>query len=87
MADWIERESLARLGMYCKRIQGLYWHFKYSIFRNIMKDRAAARRQLKKYNSNVTILQAYARRMVYVKRAQLVAQGFLIKYVTFRDVI
>ena len=52
-----------------------------------MKDRAAARRQLKKYNSNVTILQAYARRMVYVKRAQLVAQGFLIKYVTFRDVI
>jgi len=81
VSNWIEQESRARLGMYVKRMQNIFWHMKAAFFRTLVRNHREGKVLLIKHNKNAKIIQKYARRMVYILRMQRVAQAFFIKYV------
>ena len=81
VSNWIELESRARLGVYCKKMQGLYYHMKAAMFRTMVRDHRKARELLDVQTIHVTVIQKYARRMVNKHKMARMAQGFLIKYI------
>ena len=81
VATWMELESRARLSRYVAKMRGLYYHMKSAVFRNIMKDRIAARAQLEIFNAKVTHAQRYVRQYIYKRRVQQLAQALLVKYI------
>ncbi len=81
VANWIELEARARLGMYCKRMQNMYWHMRAAFFRTLVKQRKQEKVLLALHNKTATVIQKYARRMVYKHRMHVFAQAFLIKYI------
>jgi len=81
VSNWIEQESRARLGIYCKRMQNIFWHMKAAFFRTLVRNHREGKILLIKHNKSAKIIQKYARRMVYIHRIQRVAQAFFIKYV------
>eukprot|EP00605_Chrysophyceae_sp_TOSAG23-4_P001444 GSChrysophyteH1.ASY1.ANO1.1572.1 assembled CDS len=81
VANWLETESRARLGMYCKRMQNLFWHMKAGVFRTLVRDRRAAIALHEKHMRYATVVQKYARRMIYKLRVARMAQSYLIKYI------
>lgn len=81
VSNWMELEARARLGMYIKKIQSMYWYMKGAIFRNLMRDRKAAREQMEAFGRQIAKAQKYVRRFIYRKRVQNIAREILLKYI------
>lgn len=68
MAWYMDTEARARVGVYVRRIQGLYHRAKFAAFRTVLRDSIGARERVRVYNQRVVIIQAWARRLVYKGR-------------------
>lgn len=81
VSNWLEIESRARLGMYIKKIQSMYWFMKGAVFRNLMRDRKAAREQMEAFSRQIAKAQKYVRRFIYRRRVENLAREVLVKYI------
>lgn len=81
LADWMEQEARARVAVYVKKMQNLYWHMKSAAFRALMRDRLGAKKRIEEYTQVVVIIQSWVRRFICKARVQRLAQVFLVKYI------
>ena len=81
VAHWMQTEAQARVSVYVRRIQNMFWHMKFSAFRQVLRDSIGAREKIAAYTHDVVVIQAWGRRLVHKLRAQRLAQVFITKFI------